>query len=117
MTGEQLKREIKGRGFTLKSVADRLGTTPQNLGGRLQSDDVASSLMEVAADVMGISVADFYRPGDTISAVDHSTAVKGTYNCDQRLLGIIESRDRQIDRLIEMLGRNSDATPSSSSDD
>lgn len=116
MTGEQLKREIKSRGYTLKSVADRLGTTPQNLGGRLQSDDVASSLMEVAADVMGISVADFYRNGDMILAVENSTAVKGT-TCDPRLLSIIEAKDRQIDKLLDLLGRNSDDKPSSSSDD
>ena len=108
MTGEQLKHEIKKRGYTLKSVAARLGTTPQNLGGRLQSDDVASSLMETAAEVMGISVADFYRPGDTIMAAENSTAFKGSFNCDPRLLTIIENKDRQIDKLLEMVGRKSD---------
>ena len=108
MTGEQLKHEIKKRGYTLKSVAAKLGTTPQNLGGRLQSDDVASSLMETAAEVMGISVADFYRPGDTIMAADNSTAFKGSFNCDPRLLSIIENKDRQIDKLLEMVGRKSD---------
>lgn len=60
MTGEQLRQEIKKRGYTLRSVAAKMGKAEQNFNTMLKSDDMSSSAMEAAAEVMGISVADFY---------------------------------------------------------
>ncbi len=100
MTGAQLKSEIKRRGYTIKSVAQHMGTSAQNLGNKLVGDDVASGLIEAAAEVMGISPADFYRTGDTITARNNSLAFKGNNSVDTRLLDIIQQRDRQLDRAM-----------------
>lgn len=60
MTGNQLRQEIKKRGYTLRSVAAKMGKAEQNFNSMLKSDDMPSSALEAAAEVMGISVADFY---------------------------------------------------------
>ena len=74
MTGAQLKSEIKRRGYTIKSVAQHMGTSAQNLGNKLVGDDVASGLIEAAAEVMGISPADFYRTGRAMAQTDKALA-------------------------------------------
>lgn len=105
MKGVQLKTEIKKRGFTLRSVAEKFGVTEQSMGRMMKSDDVSTHLLEVTAEVMGISPADFYRKedGDSIFADNNSTAFKGTNNCDARLLDIIQARDRHIEKLLAII--------------
>lgn len=98
MTGQNLKNEIWKRGFTLRNLAERLNTSEQNIGRMLQRDDVASSLIEAAADMMEVTVADLYHCGGTITASQNNTASKGANTCDARLLDIIQTRDRQIDK-------------------
>jgi transcriptional regulator with XRE-family HTH domain len=105
MNGSQLKNEIKKRGFTLRRIAEEYGTSEQNFGRMLKSEDVSTKMMERAAEIMGISPADFYKPGDNITAHDHSTAFKGSYSCDQRLLDIIQTRDHQIEKLLAIIDR------------
>lgn len=103
MTGEKLKFEIKKRGFTLKKIATELHTSAQNLGSKLSSDDVSSGLIEKIADIMGVKVSEFYSGGDVISAINNSTAFKGSQNCDPRLLDILEQKDQQINRLLDII--------------
>lgn len=62
MTGEQLKTEIKKRGFTFKEVAERLGQTATNLSNKLGKEEISTALMEEVAAVIGCNPADFYRP-------------------------------------------------------
>ena len=111
MTGAQLKQEIKKRGYTLLSIAEQYGTSEQNMGRMLRSEDVSSRLLEVSAEAMGISPADFYRQGDNIKAYNHSMAFKGSNNCDQRLLDIIQARDRQIEKLLALIDKMSIQIP------
>lgn len=99
MTGAQLKNEIKKRGYTLRSVADRMGMSEQSFGRMLKGDDVSSKLMEAAAEEMGISVADFYRTGEVTKIAND----KGP--SDTRLLDIIQARDRQLDKCQEQLDK------------
>jgi transcriptional regulator with XRE-family HTH domain len=108
MTGEQLKHEIKRRGYTLRSVAAVLGIAEQNLGRKLKGASVSTEVIEAAAQVMGVTVGELYNPsaaGDNIQADHNSTAFKGTYSCDTRLLGIIETRDRQLDKSQQQIDR------------
>jgi transcriptional regulator with XRE-family HTH domain len=102
MTGEFLKNEIKRRGYTLRAVADRMKKTEQSVGRMLTSSDVSSSLMEAAAEVMGISVADFYRQSEAPSP---SVPAKDPNSFDARLLDIIHARDRQIDKCQAQLDK------------
>lgn len=99
MTGQQLKYEIKRRGYTLRQLAQIVGTPPQNLSRKLMADDVPTSLIEQAATMMGISPAEFYGAGDTIQATaSQSVAFKGTQNiaCDPRLLDVIQQQQAVI---------------------
>lgn len=66
MTGDQLRQEIKKRGYTLRAVAAKMGKAEQNFNSMLKNDDITSGAMEAAAEVMGISVADFYSPESTM---------------------------------------------------
>lgn len=60
MTGEELRKEIKKRGCTVRAAAEKMGITEQTYGQRLKGDDVSSRMMESAAEAMGISVAELY---------------------------------------------------------
>ena len=111
MTGERLKYEIRKRGYTIRRLATRMGTSPQNMGNKLASDDIATSIIEAAADMMDISPAELYGGGDTIQATAaYATAFKGTNHCDPRLIDIIRRQteaiagiQRQQQQIIRML--------------
>lgn len=62
MTGEQLKNEIRKRGFTFKEVAERLGQTQTNLSNKLGKGEISTALMEEVASIIGCNPAEFYRP-------------------------------------------------------
>lgn len=101
-----MKAEIWRRGFTLRQVADRLGLTEQSFGQMLKKDKIKTSLIEAAAEVMEIPAEELAGSGDTISAKDHSLAFKGINTCDARLLDVIQSRDRQLDKFQEQLDKS-----------
>ena len=64
MTGAQLKHQIKIRGLTMKTVAQKTGQKAKNPGNKLARDDVSSSLVESVAEVIGFDLADCYRQLD-----------------------------------------------------
>ncbi len=107
MKGNVIKGAIKKQGFTIRQVAGELGMSEQSLHKKLSYDDVSSLLMEQVTEVIGMRVWELYGipTGDEITAIDHSTAFHGTNACDTRLLGIIESRDRQLDKCQEQIDR------------
>lgn len=108
MTGEQLKHEIKRRGYTLRSVAAELGKKEQNFGRMLKTDSVSTEVIEAAAHVMGLTVGELYgntMSGDSILADHNSTAFKGNYTCDPRLLDIIREKDKQIETNQQLISR------------
>ena len=45
MSGEELKTYLKERGLTLALVADELGTSPQNLNGKLKAKSLKSDFI------------------------------------------------------------------------
>lgn len=109
MDGERIKYEIKKKGFTMKRVAKELKQSQQNLSAKLNTEDVSSGLIEQICEIIGVRMAELYD-GDIISAINNSTAFKGTQSCDPRLLDIIQARDaqnaksqEQIDRLIAII--------------
>lgn len=108
MTGEELKLEIKRRGCTIRQIALALGRSEQNFGRMLKtSESVSSAVIEKTAEIMGVPVSELYaKGGDTITAHDHSTAFKGTNNCDARLLEIIQTRDRQMEKYMTQMDKS-----------
>lgn len=105
MTGETLKLEIMKRGYTLKDIAKAMSTSPQNLSGKLASDNITTGLLEQVAEIMGVDVIEFYghTSGDSISAKFNSTAFKGNPTYDPRLLDILQSRDKQLENMQKQL--------------
>jgi len=116
MTGQQLKNEIKKRGYTIKQVALATGMSQQNLGNKLALTDVASSLVEAVAAAMGLDAAELYHPSDTITAMHHSTAIKGTATiadptlagavAGSALAGAAAGHERQLDRCLDLLQKS-----------
>ena len=60
MNGEQLKLEIKKRGFTFKQVAEALGDSTTNFSNKLGKEQLSTSFMEEVAGAIGCSPAEFY---------------------------------------------------------
>jgi transcriptional regulator with XRE-family HTH domain len=106
ISGPQLKIEIKRRGYTLRHVAAQLGIKEQSFGQMLKNDTVKKSTFEGIAKVLGVSASELNNAGDTITAKDHSMALKGSNTCDPRLLDIIQARDRQLEKFQEQLDKS-----------
>lgn len=77
-----------------------------------RNDNPSAKAIERIADLLDCSIDELFgrepataTSGDYIEANDNSTAFKGTNTCDPRLLAMIETRDRQIDKCQEQLSR------------
>ena len=98
MTGERLKFELRRRGYTIRRLADHLGTSAQNVSRKLTADDVSTELLEQAAAMMQVSPAELYgATGDTIQATAaRAVAFKGVNNADPRLLDIMAQQQQLL---------------------
>lgn len=76
MKGSEIKARIKAKGITLREVAARIGESPQNLHGYLNSDDVRSSTIERIAGAIGESVSYFYNELPILSMEDYDRVKK-----------------------------------------
>jgi DNA-binding Xre family transcriptional regulator len=77
-----------------------------------RAKDLNASTLEGIAELLDCSIDEFFdrKPvnhtqGDHIEADNNSTAFKNTNTCDQRLLSLLETRDRQLDKAQEQLDR------------
>lgn len=52
MSGEELKRYLKERGLPLSMVADELGTSPQNLNGRLKAKSLKTDFITKIKEII-----------------------------------------------------------------
>lgn len=59
MSGEEVKRILTGNGISLKVLAERLGTTPQNVSNLLSKEDIRTGLLEDISRVTGITLDSF----------------------------------------------------------
>jgi transcriptional regulator with XRE-family HTH domain len=94
MTGIEIKRILKNNGFSLKSIADLMGETPQNLNSMLKSKDVKTGVIERIATVIKKPLYFFYHDysdnnknlnniGNNVVASGKSTVLAPT-NVDNR---------------------------------
>ena len=95
MTGLRIKDLLRKNGFSVSEVAQKIGTTNQNLFNLLSKDDIKTGLVERIGEATGISLAELYGI--------HPTAVNtGTNN------GNIAGRDintsEQISNLHGIIG-------------
>ena len=59
MSGEDAKKILAGNGITLRILAERLGTTPQNVSNLLSKEDIRTGLLEDISKVTGIPLESF----------------------------------------------------------
>ena len=59
MSGEDVKKILAGNGITLRILAERLGTTPQNVSNLLSKEDIRTGLLEDISKVTGIPLESF----------------------------------------------------------
>lgn len=90
MTGKELQAIIKRSGKTQKELAAKMGMHPSQWTGYISQDDVKSGIVEKVAELLGLTVAEMY----------------GQEGCgDPRLMEMVQSRDRQIDKCQEQIDR------------
>ena len=116
---EKVSQLIRSKGIKAKEYFSFV--YPERSGNASYTDIVKNfnpkaETIERIADLLQCPIDELFdrnvdkSSGDRITADNNSTAFKGTYTCDPRLLDIIQARDRQldmaqsqIDRLLELL--------------
>lgn len=102
MTGEEVKRLIKAKGFTYRSIADAIGETPMNLHQLLSSKDVKSGTLERIAVAMGEDVAYFYGK-KPIYSLEEYVKVAAQQQEIAYLRDLVAAKDELIESLREQI--------------
>lgn len=92
MTGQEVKDFLTRDGWQLSKVAEAIGESRQNFSAALSSQDVKSGLLERVAKAVGKPVSAFYGEA---AAKEPST--------EERLLALLEEKDKQINKLLSIL--------------
>lgn len=110
MSGEELKQKLLGRGYVLADIAKQLGMSPQHLNQALNAADIKSGLIERICCTLKISIGSLYGALSTDSSVNigdanisHSQVVNGTDTIN-RLISLVESKDKQIEAKDKQIG-------------
>jgi len=61
MTGIEVKKKLQNNGFSLKTVADLMGETPQNLNSMLSAQDIKTGVVERIAKAINKSLYFFFE--------------------------------------------------------
>lgn len=77
MDGYKVKKLIAGNGYTIADVAEKIGTSRQNLSKSLSSQDVKSGLLEKISHALNIPVSYFYGEESTGGVISHHNQVNG----------------------------------------
>jgi transcriptional regulator with XRE-family HTH domain len=98
MTGDQLRKKIKSRKRSYKSVAEAIGETPQNFQNMLNASDVKSGTLERIAKALGEPVSFFFEELPIVSIEDYADyiALKKENEMLQHLVREKEEELRQL---------------------
>lgn len=112
MTGSEFKEKITAAGISVTSLSKKLGMSPQGLSNVFATKDVKSGLIEKTADVLNMSVAEFYEGRRDENKDTHDIACNTSedgriFNDD--IWTMLKRKDKQIDALIRMLADKSDS--------
>jgi DNA-binding Xre family transcriptional regulator len=66
MTGEDIKKLLQKRGYTLKYVAEKMGETPQNFQAMLKVADIKTGVLERICNAIEHDIFFFYDLSDDI---------------------------------------------------
>lgn len=104
MTGEQLRRKIKSKRRSFKSVAEAIGETPQNFQNMLNAADVKSGTLERIAEALGEPVSYFYEELPIVSMEDYAEFV-ALKKENEMLRMIVQERQEHLRELLSQLRR------------
>lgn len=98
MTGEQLRKKIKSKRRSFKSVAEAIGETPQNFQNMLNAADVKSGTLERVAEALGEPVAYFYEELPIVTMEDYAEyiALKKENEMLQKMVAEKENHLREL---------------------
>lgn len=118
MKGLDLKNRLLAAGYTVTAIANKVGVIPQNINGWFTSNDVRTGTIEKLADVLGLPISFFYGEGagmtnSNVVGNNNATATGNNNtvsNSDERLLGLLLSKDDQLNKAMEQTTRAMEQT-------
>lgn len=107
MKGQKIKDDLRDRGVSASSIAQKLGMTQQNFSAILQGEDIKTGFLEKVSEALGVSPAYFYTGESSGSAVvgtaNQSTVIGKQDGGTRALERQLEVKDGQIDRLLKII--------------
>lgn len=67
MKGEEVKKILKSYGVTQNDLAEKFGTSPQNISGRLQKEDISSGFIQEISRLARIPLSAFFPGAEAAS--------------------------------------------------
>ena len=101
MTGERLKHILYAAGISQTELAEKLGTTQQNLYGALKAQDIKTGFLEKLCEVLNVKMSFFY-PDD----YDHDGSFKSAHSATAVGLGNIATTGASDDMVRQLLSQN-----------
>ena len=116
MTGEELKKKLKGERYSITDLADKLGMTRPNLSQALSVKDVKTGLVEDLARVLNLPVSFFFGEdtncnnatanGDSsVAAINSSVIMENSEVLKERITHL-EEMLAEKERTIQILIKN-----------
>jgi transcriptional regulator with XRE-family HTH domain len=98
MNGQELKRILQGMGIKQVDLAQKMGTTQQNLSHIFKAGSVKTSRLEEIATALGKDISMFFQSENAASEIEELRALLRAKDSEiaelkatnQRLIGIIE---------------------------
>ena len=103
MKGEDVKKILKANGITQRDLAEKFGTTAQNISDRLGKDDITTGFLENISAATGIPVSAFYPASVWGSVVNSPAAQNQVTNIPESVIQLLAKKDEQIDRLLSII--------------
>lgn len=117
MSGEEMKTYLKQRGLSLASVAEELGTSPQNLNGKLKAKSLKSDFISAIKAIIDRCAPPL--PAEMEEAVfgsnvngSNSSNVSQSISSDAALQARVESLEsensflrKQVETLLAIVGQ------------
>lgn len=98
MTGTQLRKKIRDKGFTFQQIAEAIGESKQNFNRILSTDNIKSETLERIADAMNESVSYFYNEQPIYTTVEYVE-----YEVAKREIKLLRQIIRDKEALIQEL--------------
>lgn len=98
MSGEELKTYLKDRGMTLAKVADELGTSPQNLNGKLKAKSLKGDFIARVKAIIDKCCPPLPAEmesaviGSNIHATDSSSVIQSFGGSDMESVAALKAR-------------------------